>query len=857
MNYFKVICLFSFMALFLFPDASAVVEFRGARSDADTIPLYSGGKIRKSIYPQTEHKRSNYYNFFWGEHYRDLYFMPITVQAARLHSIYGGLTFAGQFPRFHAMFLENKSGHQYLLKPVGGSTTFLESDFFRKTYSKQEYKNTYLDKFVGDAYTITHPYAFLVANELANNIGVSSFDPKIYYIPQRTTTDTISDGTGIEDRLVMIYDLKKFTVRSKFIETEELLAKLQEDKSVIVVQDKYIRERLLDILIGDWNETTENWKWYEESRGDSTIYTPWVMDRSHAFTKVDGLLFKGILGMFGISNITNYGSEYKHLKKVNSASLPLDMVLTSESSRDDWVKQARDIKRILTDKVIDKAFTELPKEIYGLKETESIKKKLKKRRNSLDKIARKYYDILQEAPVITGTNKNDLFVINQKENRVTKIEIYDKQSGRLVFDKNYDRTTKEIWLYGLGGDDEFKLNDPSKKDARIVLVGGKGTNTYQIEKGKRTRVYEYEAYKEADDSLAGANLIKTNVEKVHAYDYEKLKHKTLDFTPWSIYDSDLGLYLGAYVTRSVYGFKRSPYTYQYRLGYSYLDGFMYQGFFPTHDEKKSFNIEAFIGMPYNFFNFFGYGNKSVSYDDESKNYNRVNIAKYTLQPSFYWKFDRGQKFIVQSMLESFDIKQPTGRFINTLYERDADIFKTKTFLGVNLKYEVTRKLATMVPLVKFSLIPGWTFNVSDFGRNIPYVKSELSFNLAYNDRLSMLTEIKGAALFSDKYEFYQAATIEVRGFRNNRFIGKQSLYGHTDLRLDLGHLKNPYTPLLYGVFAGFDYGRVWYPGEQSRKWHTSYGGGWWLTLFKDYTGKFSYFVSKDGGRFYFGLGLGF
>jgi hypothetical protein len=32
----------------------------------------------------------------------------------------------------------------------------------------------------------------------------------------------------------------------------------------------------------------------------------------------------------------------------------------------------------------------------------------------------------------------------------------------------------------------------------------------------------------------------------------------------------------------------------------------------------------------------------------------------------------------------------------------------------------------------------------------------------------------------------------------------------------------------YGIFAGFDYGRVWLDGEASNKWHQSVGGGIWL-----------------------------
>lgn len=72
-----------------------------------------------------------------------------------------------------------------------------------------------------------------------------------------------------------------------------------------------------------------------------------------------------------------------------------------------------------------------------------------------------------------------------------------------------------------------------------------------------------------------------------------------------------------------------------------------------------------------------------------------------------------------------------------------------------------------------------------------------------------------------------------------------------------GEPENPFTPLKYGVFVGFDYGRAWFPGEQSKRWLTSYGGDIWLTLINKITTKYSCFGSTDSFRFMFELGLGF
>ena len=65
-------------------------------------------------------------------------------------------------------------------------------------------------------------------------------------------------------------------------------------------------------------------------------------------------------------------------------------------------------------------------------------------------------------------------------------------------------------------------------------------------------------------------------------------------------------------------------------------------------------------------------------------------------------------------------------------------------------------------------------------------------------------------------------------------------------------------PRHVGVFGLFDVGRVWYGGEDSDTWHTSYGGGIWLS-FLDYRSTVSAYVahSKEGDIFHVGGGFSF
>lgn len=267
----------------------------------------------------------------------------------------------------------------------------------------------------------------------------------------------------------------------------------------------------------------------------------------------------------------------------------------------------------------------------------------------------------------------------------------------------------------------------------------------------------------------------------------------------------------------------------------------------------------FVGSPAYFSNFFGFGNNTPGYKDEKNKFNRVNIRRFTATPGFYYEFDKKHVINLSGSFDVFKVSNPDGRnrFINEFYSDSHNVFDTKLFFDLNVGYEIDRKFRGFISSAKFSMNSGWTFNVFDAGKNFPYMKGEAGVNFRLTDRLTLATLLRGKAIFTDKYEFYQSATTELRGFRDNRFIGRQSFYQYSDLRFDMGQLENPFTPLKYGVFTGVDYGRVWYPQEDSRKWHSSYGGGFWLTLFKNFTGKFSYFASADTGRFQFELGMGF
>ena len=136
--------------------------------------------VRHSIYPQDMKNKSGLYNKLWGVHYRELYSTPVTADAVTLQALQGGMEIMEQAADFHALVLSNRRNRLYMLKPLGGSTSFLESKFFREMYNKNDFKGTYLDEFIGDAYTIINPYTFLAVDRMAKSAGLNFNNSRIY-----------------------------------------------------------------------------------------------------------------------------------------------------------------------------------------------------------------------------------------------------------------------------------------------------------------------------------------------------------------------------------------------------------------------------------------------------------------------------------------------------------------------------------------------------------------------------------------------------------------------------------------------------------------------------------------------------
>ena len=243
--------------------------------------------------------------------------------------------------------------------------------------------------------------------------------------------------------------------------------------------------------------------------------------------------------------------------------------------------------------------------------------------------------------------------------------------------------------------------------------------------------------------------------------------------------------------------------------------------------------------------------------------NRVRVQKLRIAPSLIWRGQMGASASASVFYENNEVERTSGRFIEGL-PANAPLFDAQSFVGFDAKYQFVNKDNIAFPTLGFqcTLQLGYINNI-DAETNFGYIIPELGFDykLIESGKLVFATNFKGHINLGNDFEFYQGANIGgnngLRGYRNERFTGKQSYTQSSDVRWNITDLKSNIIPVKLGVYGGFDYGRVWVPDEDSTKWHNAVGGGVFLNFVNMFATNFSLFKGSEDIRFAFAMGFEF
>ncbi len=836
-----------------------------------------------SVYTEEETSKGGVYRALWGSHYRAEYSTEVNVPTASLDTLLGGLTpiRKGGGHQSKSLRLVDKDGRQYVMRALRKSAVrFLQAVAFKDQYIKDDFSDTYSEDLLLDFYTVSHPYASFVVGDLADAAKVFHTNPTLYYIPKQKALGSYNDTYG--DELYMIEErvtsghgsVASFGNSNEIISTPDLLKKLRRRDKNDVDQKAYIRARLFDMMIGDWDRHEDQWRWAEFDEQGKKIYRPVPRDRDQAFSNFDGFL----LGIFtrivpGLRLMQTYGEEMRSVKWFNDEPFPLDMAIIIDHSWEDWEEQADYLINNVTDEVIDRAFLNMPTEVRNLRMDE-IKMKLRARRGNMKAIAKEYYQRLKQCVIVTGTDKDDHFEVARMPDGKTNVKLFRIQGGKkgtVVLDETYDKEeTKEIWLYGLDDEDVFEVKGSGDNLIKLRLVGGQNNDSYDVTNTSRMRVYDYKSKKNTFVSKQVPKRL-TDQYDVNTYHFKKTKKYVNQLVPIIGANPDDGLKVGLNNTLSILSLHKKPFSQKHNISAAYYfatQGFdvRYNGEFANVFDGWNFGIEGVFTSPNFAINYFGFGNETT-FDDDAVDFdfNRVKLSTVKIAPSLIWRGHSGGFFSFGGTYESIEVEDTVGRFINTTTDVSPLVFEAQNLIGVEATYGFENFDNASNPTLgmQFLLTAGYKTNLDESDNSFGYVVPSLSYTskLNANGTVVLATKFKGNLILGDDIFFYQAATIGgndgLRGFRHQRFTGKYAFYQNTDLRFNVTKFKTGLVPMKLGLYGGADYGRVWEEDDSSRQWHNSFGGGLYLNAVETFTANFSLFNSRDGNRFAFAVGFNF
>ncbi|OAD89974.1 phosphoesterase [Aequorivita soesokkakensis] len=842
-----------------------------------TVPIYKQDSISEPLFFKT----------VWGAKYKQAYSQPVNAKVASLDTLFGGLRVVqeGNEGDYNSLLLADKNGNQYRMRAMQKNALQISKKLvFEDNNTKpSEVEKPDVPSLKGQNasfYTASHPYAVMAIPDMAQAINVFYTTPQLFYVPKQKRLGNYNENFGDDLYLISIEPSERsegeglFKYPDDVETTDDILIKLRKTGNVFVDEENYIKSRLFDMLIGDWDREPDHWQWAEYYNSyKKNVYVPIPKNRDNAFSSFDGNIFDFTRSLFNGSKQTHvYGKNLTDLRWFNKEGVILDRALLENSGRGQWKYLAKVLQDSITDSVIEKAFGKIPQEVQD-ESLEEIKQKLKARKKNLVEIADSYYTYLSTLQTIIGTDYDDLFEITRMPDGKTNIRSFTTINGvksDTLTDRTYsNKDTKEIWIYGLGGKDKFTVTGKENNLIYIRIIGGQDEDIYSLKEGRRVKVYDYESKPSIVEEKEGGTLRFTDVYNLNTYDYRKQIDRSQGLVSAIGYNPDDGFRAALQYVYRVDNFQRNPFSQKHVVNAAYftdINSFelSYSGEFANIQDDLNLSFGARLTSPNFKMNFFGFGNETQNFQDsEGFEYNRVEVQHISANIGLLRNSNFGSFFKLQTTFDGYEVNNSPTNFISNInLENKGETNFFGTLEGI-YNYRSYDDILNPTLGMLFDLNVGITDNLKDTDDIFGFIKSRIGFynTLVKNRTLVLKTTVNYQLNIGDRYQFYQAANLGgdngLRGYREQRFTGKSFLVGSADVRYSLPKFKIGLIPLQTGIFAGTDLGRVWLPEEDSKKWHNSYGGGFWITGSGGLNANLSLFNSIEGTRLTFGLGFDF
>ena len=821
-------------------------------------------KDSATVVPGAHYGAGSFHRFFFGSRYRELWTTPIKVPVLDLQHFAGGLKpiERGGGQQTKSLRLAGADGRTYQFRSVDKDPT---------TILPPELKETFAADILQDQISSAHPAGAIVVVPLLDAAGVLHTNPILVKMPDDPALGEFRAVFGgllglIEERPKTLAD-EESTIggASKIVRTSELYKRLDDDPAVRVDDRAFLRARLTDVFMGDWDRHDDQWRWALVDSGGPARWLPIPLDRDQVFVRFDGLLLS--FARRTAPQLLNFGSEYGDITGATWNGRDLDRRFLTGLERSVWDSIAGVLQSRFTDAVIAEAVRHMPPEFVPLA-APRMERALKARRDRLRWIAGKYYELLAGQVDIFGTDKGDVAHVVRNDDGTTDISV--AHNSREYFKRKFlPNETHDIRLRLQGGSDSLVVVGQRHSNTVIRGIGGGGSDHYVVASSSGIHLYD-----DRGENTAVGDGINT---KRWTWKPDSTKPNELPPRDWGRdtflllsggYGYDVQAIIGYGGHTEWYGFRRVPYStrldYRLEVATGKLSGRVNLGLTRQFENSRGFFRIEGMGSGIETLRWYGFGD-TTSYNGNAKFY-RLNANLITGGMRLGVRFGKRNELSIGPFAEwsyaNLNEDHNKQRFI-----AQDDPYGAGKFGLVGVRGEMKLEGRDFPHFaskggaltIRASAYP----KLWDADEALGKVDGEGTFALAPQGRWRpSLHFLAGGSKVWGKVPFFIAPKLggshTLRGYRPDRFAGDAAVYGSAELRLPLTRLKL-IVPGQQGVFGFADGGRVWFAGESSDKWHSSFGGGVWLSFLSRnnvlFAGLGRPTKDKEGTRLILGFGF--
>lgn len=859
------------------------------KPETDSLDLsdkVTSGTVR--IIPGPEYEASGFYEFFMGSHWRDLWTTEIEVDVLDINAYGEGLTpikKGGSFQTKSLRFIGN-DGKQYKFRSINKDPS---------QNLPPHLKNSIVADVLKDQTSISNPVAAVIVPRLLDELGILNAEPKVFVLPDDERLGKFQKEFGGLLGTIEEHPSSKDNRKGGFKGFEEIVTGfdiyevIEKDDKNKIDEIELLKARLIDILIGDRDRHSDQWKWAAYYKDGIRYWKPIPRDRDFAFCLYDGL-FPSFAKRFEPSSV-GYDEEYPSMKNQTFIGRHLDRRFLNSLDKSVWDSVVNLIQTKLTDDVIKEALLDMPEEMYRLR-GDYLLETLKERRDNLDEAADEYHELLYAVADIYGTNESEFFEIKRLNDEEVEVLIYSVDeniglmSGLPIFKRTYNSSiTDEIRIYMLdgknkasvegvvdnsilvriiGGSDKDELVDNSKVNGYFLdftPIPSAETMTEFYDSGKKTLI------KEGPGTYVNTDKVETPKSVLEKYEPRlEDRYGFLYIDPVISFNSDDGLILGLSPEISKHGFRADPnlyfldFTGAYAFNAKDFD-FLFLGNFHNAIGRSRGRLTV-KATGIEFLNYFGIGNEtSFNKDLFRDNYYRIKQKYFLFNPSLEFKISKIFNYNLGISYEYSQIKADDNTILKSIPHYGLG---KNSYIGFNSCFTFDSRDNIISPMKGVhSFAEGVYYpvvfnNRKDFLKISADLRTYLSSHAITDVTLAL--RVGGEKVFGT-YPFFKSAVLgganNLRGFSRERFSGGASLFGQAELRMFLFDM-NILLPGRFGLSIFGESGIVFISSEESEKWHSSYGGGFWFNVFNNaFCLNFSVAKSSETMNFYVISGVAF